>query len=358
MSSGAVLNVRRDVDDVFYRYKMPALLSKTEGRGNGIKTVVLNLQDVARSLVRPPVYILKFFGNEVGAQTISSEQDSRYILTGVHPVDSLQNILDSFIKSFVLCGSCLNPETDLVVTKDEMINKVCKACGKTTIGDMRHKLASFIVKNPPEKFTLAAGAEEIQDEDVLREEDFDLANLSLQPEGEDESLLDVEFTAGKPDNVSLFCEAISALPSKELTAHRAREIAVKFQVPDHVAVAVLAQTVFGEELLKDGQIQKFAPVLKEFIRDNERCELALLGATERIVAIHCPSLITRTHAIFAAYYQLELVSEDSFIFWNTHISKRYVDKATGLKVRQAAAPFFEWLQNAEEDEEEEEEDEE
>ena len=95
--------------------------------------------------------------------------------------------------------------------------------------------------------------------------------------------------------------------------------------------------------------------MKEFIRDNERCELALLGATERIVAIHCPSLITRTHAIFAAYYQLELVSEDSFIFWNTHISKRYVDKATGLKVRQAAAPFFEWLQNAEEDEEEDEE---
>ncbi len=48
------INIRRDVDDMFYRYKMPKLQAKIEGKGNGIKTLVVNMVDVAKSLNRPP----------------------------------------------------------------------------------------------------------------------------------------------------------------------------------------------------------------------------------------------------------------------------------------------------------------
>ena len=48
------LNVNRQVQDAFYRYKMPRLQAKVEGKGNGVKTVIPNMVDIARSLGRPP----------------------------------------------------------------------------------------------------------------------------------------------------------------------------------------------------------------------------------------------------------------------------------------------------------------
>jgi translation initiation factor 5 len=56
------LNVNRNVMDTFYRYKMPRLVAKVEGKGNGIKTVIVNMADVARALNRPATYPTKYFG--------------------------------------------------------------------------------------------------------------------------------------------------------------------------------------------------------------------------------------------------------------------------------------------------------
>uniref|UniRef100_A0A8C8W4W7 Eukaryotic translation initiation factor 5 n=1 Tax=Peromyscus maniculatus bairdii TaxID=230844 RepID=A0A8C8W4W7_PERMB len=49
------VNVNRSVSDQFYhRYKMPRLIAKVEGKGHGIKTVIVNMVDVAKALNRPP----------------------------------------------------------------------------------------------------------------------------------------------------------------------------------------------------------------------------------------------------------------------------------------------------------------
>ncbi|EHY61035.1 Eukaryotic translation initiation factor 5 [Exophiala dermatitidis] len=144
----ATINIRRDVTDPFYRYKMERLQSKIEGKGNGIKTVVANLPSVSASLARPPAYVIKYFGFELGAQTNTNPKDDRWIINGAHESSKLQDSLDGFISKFVLCKSCKNPETTINV-KDGRILLDCKACGQRTEVDVRHKLSGFILKNEP-----------------------------------------------------------------------------------------------------------------------------------------------------------------------------------------------------------------
>nr|ACM09539.1 Eukaryotic translation initiation factor 5 [Salmo salar] len=145
------VNVNRSVLDQFYRYKMPRIIAKVEGKGNGIKTVIVNMTDVAKSLNRPPTYPTKFFGCELGAQTQFDAKNDRFIVNGSHEASKLQDMLDGFIRKFVLCPECDNPETDLHINaKKQTIGNSCKACGYRGMLDTRHKLCTFILRNPPE----------------------------------------------------------------------------------------------------------------------------------------------------------------------------------------------------------------
>ena len=63
-------------------YKMPRLVAKVEGRGNGIKTNVVNCTDIAKALERPPEYVIKFMGIELGAQTKFDKKSGTSIVNG------------------------------------------------------------------------------------------------------------------------------------------------------------------------------------------------------------------------------------------------------------------------------------
>ena len=146
----SLINVQRDNPDPFYRYKMERIQTKIEGKGNGIKTVVVNLSSVAQSLARPGAYLIKYFGFELGAQTNIDPADDRWIINGAHEASKLQELLDGFIKNFVLCKPCKNPET-VVNISDGQITLDCKACGRITKVLPSWKLSGFILKNQPKK---------------------------------------------------------------------------------------------------------------------------------------------------------------------------------------------------------------
>lgn len=139
-----------NADDDFYRYKMPKLVAKIEGRGNGIKTNIVNMVDVAKALSRPPSYTTKYFGCVLGAQSKFDEKTGTSTVNGAHDTGKLVQHLEGFIKTYVQCYGCGNPETEVVITKSQCINLKCAACGFVSDVDMRDKLTTFILKNPPE----------------------------------------------------------------------------------------------------------------------------------------------------------------------------------------------------------------
>lgn len=201
----ATVNIRRDVSDPFYRYKMEKLQSKIEGKGNGIKTVIVNLDSVARSLARPPAYLIKYFGFELGAQANAKPTDERWIINGAHDAPKLQDYLDGFISKFVLCKKCKNPETDVII-KDEKITLDCKACGQRSDVDPRLKLSTFIVRNNPK-----GGKKEKKDKKARREakkeksaangeQDASPGDSNGSENGEENG--DVEIEAGSDDELT------------------------------------------------------------------------------------------------------------------------------------------------------------
>ncbi|GLJ52815.1 hypothetical protein SUGI_1125220 [Cryptomeria japonica] len=148
----ALLNIgASNRDDAFYRYKMPKMITKIEGRGNGIKTNVVNMVDVAKALGRPPSYTTKYFGCELGAQSKFDEKTGTSLVNGSHDTAKLAALLEIFIKKYVQCYGCGNPETEILISKTQMITLKCAACGYVSEVDMRDKLTTFILKNPPEK---------------------------------------------------------------------------------------------------------------------------------------------------------------------------------------------------------------
>ncbi|KAJ4701232.1 Eukaryotic translation initiation factor 5-like [Melia azedarach] len=136
-------------DDAFYRYKMPKMITKIEGRGNGIKTNVVNMVEIAKALARPASYTTKYFGNELGAQSKFDEKTGISLVNGAHDTSKLAGLLENFIKKYVQCYGCGNPETEIVITKTQMVTLKCAACGHVSDVDMRDKLTTFIIKNPP-----------------------------------------------------------------------------------------------------------------------------------------------------------------------------------------------------------------
>lgn len=81
-------------------------------------------------------------------------KNERYIVNGSHDSAKLQDLLDGFIKKYVLCASCDNPETTIFVhQKKGTISATCKACGYTGNISLTDKLSTYILKCPPDMNT-------------------------------------------------------------------------------------------------------------------------------------------------------------------------------------------------------------
>ncbi|SGZ55640.1 CIC11C00000000967 [Sungouiella intermedia] len=397
------INICRDNTDPFYRYKMPLIQAKVEGRGNGIKTAIPNLSEVARALARPPAYVVKYFGYELGALTSFKEEDDRYLVNGSHAQNELQDSLDGFINKFVLCGACKNPETQIIIKGKGNLQKDCKACGRITDIDLRHKLSSYILKNPPPTAgkkaatatanvvgggktitEIAQNAEngdspkEIGDDDddaltkKINAEAAALSNETVEVKDEDwavdMSKAAIEARARELEGLSLNDSQTKLTEFGEWVLEGAED---KEDLPSDIdiykkiveldliekpeVVLVLAQVLFDENIVE--QLNEHSGILGKLIHANADLEgdfeKAFLGGLERLLGTEKPELIPSVPKILMTIYDKDLVSEEAIINWGSKVSKKYVPKDVSKKVRKAAKPFIQWLKEAEEESDDE-----
>lgn len=147
-------NIGRDDSDPTYRYKMPKLETKKEGAGNGTKTRIVNLSQVARALRVDPACLSKCFGLHFGAQS-KLDSSGGCIVNGWHEIKELNQALDEFVEKFVLCPRCRLPEIDLEAErpgKKGGLQVNCRACGlNQPFLYSEHKLSSFFPFSPKKK---------------------------------------------------------------------------------------------------------------------------------------------------------------------------------------------------------------
>ncbi|EEB14222.1 eukaryotic translation initiation factor, putative [Pediculus humanus corporis] len=400
------LNVNRSVSDAYYRYKMPRIMAKVEGKGNGIKTVIVNMMEVAKALGRPPTYPTKYFGCELGAQTQFDFKNDRFIVNGSHDAAKLQDLLDGFIRKFVLCPGCDNPETTLLISsKKGSISQSCKACGHHGPLEFNHKLNTFILKNPPnlnpatQGSSLTEGKRSKRSKKAVNETNGDgrsspksdesdsdkfKANASMNPEKENEDddydnwAVDVSEEAVKArqqdltegvkglmmnddlektekERIDLFYNYIKKLKDVGLLENH-REIVAEAERLEikNKATLVLAELLFDQNI--HTQAKKHRVLLLRFTHEDSKAQKCLIGGIEQTIALHKDVLLQKVPAIFKLFYDLDILEEKTLLDWSEKVSKKYVSKELSQEIHNRVKPFISWLREAEEETESESED--
>jgi len=91
----------------------------------------------------PANVIIKFFSAELGCKETGA------ILTGTHELQKLEALLDKFIKKYVVCKGCKDPELAYVIVKKELMAS-CQACTLPQYKlDKEHKAGKQLFKDVP-----------------------------------------------------------------------------------------------------------------------------------------------------------------------------------------------------------------
>lgn len=364
-----LVNIPRNVDDVFYRYKMPALKTKVEGKGNGIKTVVENMSPIAQSLARPPAYMTKYFGMELGAQTICDEKADRWIVNGKHETEDLAVILDDFIGKYIICKTCKNPETVMVVKKDS-ITLVCSACSARSRVDMSHRLTMYIQKFPPSTKTQYDQQKKNQE----KEEDSGMGtgeNLNLDvkvsaAEGDDDWNADFsnkaverrrrellggndESVINKSEDLVIFLNQEGEVEDIDILKKIKRE-AVNSGWSESKIVSFVFKSLFTSIDLKTlrTKVHRLGLVVT-----NSKSQQIVLFLLEKMC--EKDKTIIKQALIFLKVLYEEFLDSEIIIKWYNHPTKK-IDPTVAKELREKAKPFIEWLEEEEDEEDDEDED--
>ncbi|EED95546.1 predicted protein [Thalassiosira pseudonana CCMP1335] len=388
---GQIVNISgtTPVDDPEYRYKMPTVYGKIEGKGNGIKTVIPNISDVGLSLHRDAGEVNKFFGCELGAQTTYNTETDRAVVNGAHTDQVLQQMVHKYIELFVLCPNCRLPETEYKI-KSGMIYHKCAACGNKDAVDMTHKLCTYILaqdkkakqdakksgkkdkdKKEKKKKSKEDGSGSDSDEKKKKEKkekkskdkkkekkskDKKSKSKDEDDEKDDYDSYDDDDNGGTEEHVddanamALAVEAMKkfladnpdASPSAiaEKVVNEQMASGLKSQDKIHIFV----QSVFTPDFYKQKQVEKHAPAIAKITQGKNVMERHLIASFEGL----CVDEPKKFAVVLKQLFDEEVLEEDTILEWagegRTDYTLESVDEDQRAALRGEAEPVVVWLQ--------------
>ena len=121
MLKGAVKKIPKKAEKSS-RFKIPQIVSEIEGQ----KTIVKNFSEISAQLRRDPNHLAKYLFKEFAAR--GGVQNGVLIIQTKVSRDAIQKKLETYIKEFVYCKTCGEPDTKLE-KEDRITFMRCEACG-------------------------------------------------------------------------------------------------------------------------------------------------------------------------------------------------------------------------------------
>jgi len=104
------------------RFEIPKVLGHIQGN----KTVISNFYQIASALRREPEHLLKFILRELA--TPGELNKSNLIFGRKLSAAMINEKIDQYAKTFVICRECKRPDTQLIKDKETTFLR-CQACG-------------------------------------------------------------------------------------------------------------------------------------------------------------------------------------------------------------------------------------
>lgn len=343
---------------------MPKIITKIEGRGNGIKTVVPNIVPIAEALNRKAAHIIRYFGMELGAIARMDEKTKIGTVHGAHNNDSVHDLLKKFIKAFVLCARCQNPETSMSVQGRNLVLK-CSACGFSYNAPPANKLTNVILqdylqeKKARKKEDGEGDDDENEDEE---EEESKKKNKKIKKERPKKKDVEEAEEVGKvpssststntehPHQTFITSGTTATVLSPFLLEQQKiqEELRAKMKQPDH-PIMELFDHLFPNAVSVEA-LENKENVDKLMIRKGEMGQFGILIALERLVGIENRKLLPDISRFISVLYQKDVLEEYKILLWvdNLIVSTSFgIPIEVAKEVREKATPFIEYLKEEE-----------
>jgi len=337
---------------------MSSIILKVEGKGNGIRTVIVNMAKVMKALERSVDVGMKFLGMELGATTRCETTDGKCIINGKYDESQINGALDKFIDTFVLCSKCGNPETELVV-KGETAGKICKACGYRGKLPGESSLTKYIitnhVKNSSKNNKDSVGFPIISKSNVntndvnVEEWSLDTSSNAVRLReqklklGDDTAIIDSYSDVYPHTNFAEYLRGKeSGWPEPEIVVNKLKRLITTQGMSNTVLLKYTFAGLFSVDIRTD--FYRKIDYLVGLV-ETEKDQTVIMMCIEKFIeGNNCVSEIPH---ILNGFWESGCITEEVIIKWHKGKSK-YIGEKLADNIRIQAQPFVVWLQSEKE----------